>query len=380
VTGIETRHQTSCAKRRRQSARCTCKPAYRGIVFDKRSGKRHRSPWGSKSEAVSYRAQALRELSQNGSLATKAPTGPTVAEAAAEFLRGAQSGAVRDKKGQRYKSATLRGYERGLRRVTAALGERPLAELSHRDVQAFVDGLVSEGCASSTVRNVLDPLRSVYRRAVKRGTVAVNPTTDLDVPHDRGEEMRVVGRAEATELLAALPEPERAFWGTALYTGLRSGELRALRWHDVDLDARVIRVRRSWDDNGTEVEPKTQGSRRTVPIVPRLAKLLDAHRELVPRSDGGLVFGRSEAQPFERSTIRRRALAAWKAAKLEPLTVHGCRHTAASFLIASGLNAKAVSSILGHASISITFDRYGHLFRGSEDEAGRLLDRYINGH
>jgi integrase len=68
-----------------------------------------------------------------------------------------------------------------------------------------------------------------------------------------------------------------------------------------------------------------------------------------------------------------------KAAELEPFTVHQCRHTCASFMIAAGANAKALSVILGHASIAITFDRYGHLMKGGEDEVGRLLDRYING-
>jgi integrase len=270
----------------------------------------------------------------------------------------------------------VRGYERGLRRVKADLGHYPLAELRRADVQRFVDEL--EG-AASTVRNTLDPLRSIYRHAVKRERVAVNPTVDLDMPHDRAEEMRIVSRPDATKLLEALPELERGFWATALYAGLRSGELRALRWSDVDLEARLIHVRRSWDDGVEEVEPKTAGSRRRVPIVPRLAKALERHREITERGDGELVFGRTGSAPAERSTIRRRARAAWKAAELEPITVHQCRHTCASFLIAAGANANALSVVLGHASISITFDRYGHLMKGGEDEVGRLLDQYLNG-
>jgi integrase len=91
------------------------------------------------------------------------------------------------------------------------------------------------------------------------------------------------------------------------------------------------------------------------------------------------VFGRTAGAPPERSTIRRRARAAWAKAELEPITVHQARHTCASFLIAAGANAKPLSVILGHASIAITFDRYGHLMEGGEDEVGRLLDSYING-
>ena len=125
--------------------------------------------------------------------------------------------------------------------------------------------------------------------------------------------------------------------------------------------------------------PKTNAGRRRVPVVPRLAKALEHHRELTGRDGDALVFGATEAKPCERSTIRRRALAVWKTAELEPITVHQCRHICASFLIAAGANAKALSVVLGHASISITFDRYGHLMPGGEAEVGRLLDRYING-
>jgi integrase len=379
VTGIETRHRQGCAAR--EGRRCTCRrPSFRGVVWSKAERKNRSGPWGSKAEAITWRAQALRELSQNGHLPTKAPPTPTVGLSADAFLDAAEDGMIRDRRGRPYKASTLRGYERGLRRVKDALGDRPIGELTRGEVQRFADGLVREGHSASTVRNTLDPLRAIYRHAVAWETVTANPTAGVAVPHDRGEEVRVASREEATELLEALPEAERAFWATALYTGLRSGELRALRWSDIDLGARVIKVRRSWDDGGEEVEPKTRGSRRNVPIVPRLARALERHRQLTGRSGRGLVFGRTASQPAERSTIRRRARAAWKAAGLDPITVHGCRHTAASYLIASGLNAKAVSTILGHASIAITMDRYGHLFPGSEDEAGRLLDAYINGH
>jgi integrase len=386
VNGLETRHRKGCAANERNGAdkpkRCSCqKPSFRSAVYDRRTRRTVKSPWGSKSDAVGWRAQALRELREHGRVTVKEPTyGLTVAESARSFLAGARDGTIRDKKGRPYKPSTVRGYERGLARVTDALGDKRLADLTRLDVQRFVDRLQREGHAASTVRNTLDPLRALCRRALSWEQITTNPTAGVDVPHDRRDEMRIASREEATQLLDALPEDERPFWATAVYAGLRSGELRALRWTDVDLDERVIKVRRTWDDGGEEVEAKSQGSKRTVPVVPRLAKLLDAHRQRTGRSGRDLVFGRTVAAPLERSTIRRRALAAWEDAGLDPITVHQCRHTCASFLIASGLNAKAISAVLGHASIAITFDRYGHLMPGSEDEARDRLDRYINGH
>jgi integrase len=91
----------------------------------------------------------------------------------------------------------------------------------------------------------------------------------------------------------------------------------------------------------------------------------------------GLVFGRTKDQPFAPRTLNRRADRAWKAAGLEPIGFHECRHTFASLMIAAGVNAKALQTFMGHASITITLDRYGHLFPGAEDEAAAMLDAFL---
>jgi integrase len=91
----------------------------------------------------------------------------------------------------------------------------------------------------------------------------------------------------------------------------------------------------------------------------------------------GYVFGRSPGEPFAPSSVYKRARKAWKAAGLEPIKPHDCRHTCASIMIAAGINAKALSTYLGHASITITFDLYGHLLPGYMDEAAGMLDAYL---
>jgi integrase len=94
----------------------------------------------------------------------------------------------------------------------------------------------------------------------------------------------------------------------------------------------------------------------------------------------GLVFGRTAEEPFDPRSLARRAETAWKKATpkpLEPISLHECRHTFASLMIAAGVNAKALSVYMGHASVTITLDRYGHLMPGNEDEAAALLDAYL---
>jgi integrase len=93
--------------------------------------------------------------------------------------------------------------------------------------------------------------------------------------------------------------------------------------------------------------------------------------------DNGLVFGLRGVSPFCDRTLAERAGRAWKREQLKGITLHECRHTFASLMIAAGVNAKALSTYMGHATISITLDRYGHLMPGSEDEAAGLLDSYL---
>lgn len=236
----------------------------------------------------------------------------------------------------------------------------------------------SEGCSPSTIRNALLPLRVIYRRAANRGEVATIPTTGLELPAVRGRRDRIASPAEACALLAALPEQDRAIWATAFYAGLRRGEIMALRWEDVDLKHDVLRVRRSYDPIAGPIEPKSRAGTRTVPIASVLRGELLAHRLRSGRFVG-LVFGRAAERPFNPASLSNRAGRAWKASGLTPIGLHECRHTCASFLIAAGANAKALSVILGHSTIGITFDRYGHLMPGAEAQVGSLLDEFLAG-
>ncbi len=216
----------------------------------------------------------------------------------------------------------------------------------------------------------------IYRRAIEDGDLAVNPCERLRLPAARGRRERIASPTEAAALIAALRSEDRALWGCTFYAGLRRGELRALLWNDVDLAGGLIRVERSMSSHGENGEPKSRAGRRVVPIVAALRDLLVEHK-LVTRRETGLVFGSSATQPFTPTAVRKRALSAWRRVGLEPIGLHECRHTFASLLIAAGVNAKAVTIYLGHASIQTTFDLYGHLMPGNEEEAVALVDAYL---
>jgi integrase len=285
-------------------------------------------------------------------------------------------GAIRNRSGDRYKPSALRGYEQSLRlQVLPDLGAHKLARITRTDLQALVDRLHAAGMAPATIRNAILPLRAIYRRACAREGLAVNPASGLELPAVRGRRDRIASPDEADKLLAALPEQDRAIWATAMYAGLRLGELRALRHEHVDIRAGLIRVEASWDAFEGLIEPKSRAGKRSVPIPRVLSAHLARHRLAYGAS--GLVFGRTPDTPFHPTTINGRARRAWKAAGLAPITLHESRHTFASMMIAAGVNAKALSTYMGHAGVAITYDRYGHLMPGNEAEAAGLLDAYL---
>jgi integrase len=182
----------------------------------------------------------------------------------------------------------------------------------------------------------------------------------------------VTGPEQAERLLDALTGADRALWATAMYAALRRAELTALRWEDVDLAAGVIHVRRGWDHLEGEIEPKSREGRRKVPVPAPLRDVLLEHR--MSTAPGAVRVFRSQSWV---AGAMKRARRTWTAAKLDSITLHEARHTYASFMIAAGVNAKALQVFMGHANIAITLDLYSHLMPGSEGEAAGLLEAFL---
>ncbi|HUO72391.1 MAG TPA: site-specific integrase [Solirubrobacteraceae bacterium] len=342
-------------------------------MWSAREQKRIRKTFHTLTEAKAWRAEALVGL-RRGTM--RARTTTTLREAWNAWIFGARDGTVRNRSGDAYKPSALRGYETSMRlRVLPELGGARLSDVTRVSVQEFADRMLADELDPSTIRNTLVPLRAIFRRSLARGEVALNPVAGVELPSVRGTRDRIASPAEAVALIEAVPEDDRAVWAMAFYAGLRLGELWALRDEDVDLEAGVIRVERSWDRKAGVIEPKSRASRRVVPIVAALRSHLAA-RKLRRRRSSALFFGEGTT-PFNRDGLVARAEKAWKKAGVEPIGLHEARHTFASILIAAGVNAKALSTYLGHASIQITLDRYGHLMPGNEDEAVALVDAYL---
>jgi integrase len=377
IRGFEARHRKSCPGAR-ADGKC-CKPTFQAYVYDKRQAKILRKTFESAAAAKQWRRDAMRALEQ-GETATLNPSKRTIAQALDALVAGMQDGSVLDRSGRRYRPATIRSYRQaGMTYLTPALGHLRLGEVQRGDVQRMVDKLHSSGMSGSTIRNKLDPLRVIYRRALQDDEVSRNPTEKLRLPAMDTKSRNVGNPERVGVLLAALPDELRAVWTTAFYAGLRVGELRALRWTNVDFEAGVIRVQAGWDDQAGDQETKTEAGTRTVPLVGRVRAELLRHQLATGRRGDALVFGRSASEAFVRSTLRTHSLKAWKTADLESLTPHEARHCAASYFAAAGLTPKEAQTAMGHADIRTTLNIYAKAVPGWESGAAAKLDAFLDG-
>jgi hypothetical protein len=194
---------------------CDCPPGYQAQVFSPRDVKTIRKTFRTLGGARAWRSEAQSAL-RRGTL--RAPTRTTLEQAAADWLVGAKQGVIRTRSGEPYKPSALRAYEQALRtKILPALGLLRLSTVTRSAVQDLVDRLVAEGLSPSTVRNAILPLRAIYRRAISRSDVLVNPTLGVALPAVRAKRERVAQPAEAQALLDALQPEDRPVWAAALY-------------------------------------------------------------------------------------------------------------------------------------------------------------------
>ena len=369
--GIYRVHPAACKGARD----CDC--PYEATVHDPRSGRRLRKRHPKLREARLWRGEMQNAIERGDTPVTACRL--TVTEAAEALLAGMRDGTVTSRSQRPYKPATVRRYERALRlHVLPSLAPVRLTAVTRARVRELARQWLRSGLDPSTIHNNLDPLRVIFREAIEDGLVTVDPMLNLRLPRPQGRRERVADRGEAQQLIDAAPADQQAFWACAFYGGLRRGELRALRWTDLDLEAGVIRVERTWDDQDGEQPPKTDAGSRRVPLAGTLRRTLVAHKLATGRGEEDLVFGRTRSLPFIPSTIRTRANEAWKAAGLTPITPHEARHSAASYLIEAGLNDLELTATIGHSDPRTTKTIYGHLFPDSTSVIAAKMDLYLD--
>jgi integrase len=255
------------------------------------------------------------------------------------------------------------------------LGALPLDQLTPRRIEGWVSELRAAGLSASTIRSTYTVLRAILDTAVRDRSIAENPAAVVKRPRVEHHEAESLTPVLVRALLEAAHSSRYAELFTLMVnTGLRRGEALALRWPDVDFERKTVRVRGTLTRIGgslTVTEPKTEKSRRTVAMSPTVESLLRdvkvTQRQERLRAGSqwratGFVFTTELGEPCDpRNALRALKVAAGKAGLPSTIGLHTLRHSAASVMLTNGVPLKVVSEILGHSSIAITGDIYGHV-------------------
>ena len=284
-----------------------------------------------------------------------------------------------------FKASTQHGYRTVLNtHVLPAWRTWRLREIERVAIQQWVAGQFRKGIGRRTVRNAWTLLSSILETAVEYGYLQANPARGVKFP-TKGVKQKpaMIAGEDFSRLLNQLREPHRTMVSLIAATGLRIGELLALRWMALDLEGGTLTVRESVFE-GTFQPPKTQRALRTIPLGPRAVRALKHHRERTIRTaDEALVFGRSTGEPFRESKMLTRVLQpAAEAAGLGKVTWHQFRHIHSSLMSDLKVPVKIAQEQLGHASISTTLNIYTHTIAASHREAveaveGRLFSNVL---
>jgi integrase len=376
--GIYKRHSRSCAAYSDRTARCRCSPTYIAVVWSRREQKKLKKSFPSLDAAKAWRADTEAGVRKG---TRKAPTKRTLDDAVKEMLAGIKSGAIRTRDGSAYRSVTIRGYEDSLRlHIQPTLGGLRLGDITRDDVRRLVETWQAKDASGAAIRNRVMPLRVLYNRALDAGEVATSPLDRLRLPAAAKREVEPPSVDKTLAMLEPLPRDVRTLYALAMFAGLRLGEIRALRWEDVDLKGGLIRVRASLDTHtAARQAPKTKAGSRDVIIVEPLRRELDATRAPQTKMTDYVVPGNRPDVPFTPTNVRRKALNAWKHTDppTPPLTPHEGRHVFASYLIDTGQSDVVIQRLMGHSDPATTRRIYAHLLDGGLEEARAKMDAYF---
>ncbi len=333
---------------------------------------RGRPPEGffTRRTAKAWLDQVLAEA-RRGELQGMVRTGATFADAVAEYMRWLEQHRAR-------KPTTLRGYESIMRaHLLPAFGERRLEDITADEVEAWSAELAARGLANATRLRILTCLHGVMKRAKRVWKLPRNPISDVEKPVQSHSalELEVFSPEEIHALVrAAESEQDAASFLTAAFTGLRRGELVALRWRSVDFTRQRIRVVASYSERSLST-PKS-GRARSVPMAPPVAEALArlASRGHDDQEDD-LVFPGTFGEYLDGSALYRRYKLALKRAGLRPLPFHDLRHTFGTQVISNpAVSILQLKAWMGHADIDTTM-KYLH-YAPREGEAELVAEAF----
>lgn len=267
-----------------------------------------------------------------------------------------------------------KAYDAAMKSVKAQFDGRSVKDVGPDEIDAYIRWLAGRGYARRTVQLHRDMLNMIFDHAVINRWSDTNPCRSVKIPGGLPKGTREVPTDEAMQRIRdGVDLPFGLFPFMLLYTGLRRGELLALRWEDINRENKTISVSKAVYFVGNQPhvkEPKTEAGRRSVP-------LLDPLADVLPETGAGYIFGGDK--PLTKIMVRKRWENWRKAAGLEDdtITPHQLRHAFATILFDAGIDVKDAQDILGHASIQVTRDIYTHIRQQRREATAEKLNTYL---
>lgn len=342
---------------------------FRGVYRDP-YGRRHTQTFRLKSDAQDW-AREQEKVAQRGGHNPDAPR-QRFDDYVAEWFEHARD----------LRPSTRKHYAFVINtRLLPVFGRRPIGSIRRDDVRAWIASMTLEGLAPDTIDNYFRVLRVIMRAAHADGRIATIPTYGVKRPKATSEEMRFLSHEEIARLADAIDPRYSLLIKVLAYGGLRIGEAAGLTPDKIDTARRRVVIDQQLVESGPVHlgTPKSRAGIRSVPLPTDVFDELVKHVENLPPG-AEYVFTSPEGGPLRRHGWRSRfwVPAVWKSGLVPPrLRTHDLRHTAVSHWIAAGADAKTVAYYAGHSSVSITFDRYGHLMPGHDDRVVAALDAAI---
>ena len=283
---------------------------------------------------------------------------------------------------------TYEGYAHIVERhIAPTLGRVKLRSLTPAHIRALYREKLDRRLAARTVQYVHTTLNKALKQAVADGLIPRNRAASVKAPRPRRSEIKPLDREQVRALFeAAAGHRLEALYVVAVTAGLREGELLALRWEDVDLEAGTLQVRRVFSEarSGRIFETPKSGKGRNIRLTRRAVAVLRAHRkcqleERMARAklwqEQGLVFPSTVGTPLSARNLQRQFKILLDRAGLpRSFRFHDLRHTCATLLLRQGVHAKYVQELLGHADISLTLNVYSHVLPDMGDAAAGAMD------
>lgn len=360
------------------------KIGYRGAYFvDTAEGPKRRYIAGKTREDVAEKlAKAISD--RDGGLVFDAGS-LTAGEYLARWLSDSVRGTVRN--------STYRSYGRVVNgHLVSGIGREKLAKLRPDHIRRLYRDMLDAGKSTRTVQYAHTLLKRALTQAVMDGLIPRNAAEAVKPPQLRREEIQPLNADQVRALLQAAEEADdrlRTFYAVAVRTGMRPGEMLALRWSDVGLEDNgnaTVRINRALSE-GEFTAPKTARSRRRITLSPATVAALKSHRkrQLEERmskaglwEDHDLVFPSSVGTPKSQRNLNREfKIAAKRAGLPEHFKLYDLRHTCATLLLSRNIHPKYVQELLGHASIALTLDTYSHVMPGMDGGTGGAIDEAL---